>query len=166
MPNYFMLKTTILCLPFYYIGIYIKKRSFLVDDGAMSRIPLWILIMGFISSLVFSYINGTVYLTTCDVSRSYILFLMSSIIGCICLFCMLQRLTRKSFSLIETISEGTLLIMSLHYLLIKPIVTFIPLDGFWGWMVDSMIIMGITTILVYLSKKYCPVLIGKKNILK
>lgn len=52
------------------------------------------------------------------------------------------------FSLIEKISVGTLLIMSLHYLLIKPLVSFIPSDGFCGWMVDSMIILGITTLLV------------------
>lgn len=83
MPNYFMLKTTILCLPFYYIGIYIKEKSFLVEDGAMSRIPLWILIMGFISSFVFSYINGTVYLTTCDVGRSYIFHQSSAVFVCL-----------------------------------------------------------------------------------
>ena len=161
-----MIKTTILCLPFYYIGFYVKEKRFMIEGGAMSSIPLWVLIMCFITSLVFSYINGTVYLTTCDVGKSYILFLMSSIIGCFCLFGILQQLLRKSFSLVETISEGTLLIMSLHYLLIKPMVSFISSDGFWGWMVDSMIIMSITTILVYFSKKYCPVLIGKKSILK
>lgn len=166
LPNYFMFKTTILCIPFFYIGYYIKVKKFMMEDGIVSRIPLMVLILGFVISLVFSYINGNVYLSTCDVGKSYILFLFSSIIGSICLFGILQRLSRRSFSMIETISEGTLLIMSLHYLLIKPLITVIPSDGFWGWMLDSVMILGATTLLVYLAKRYCPVLIGKKSILK
>lgn len=70
-PNYFMLKTTVLCLPFYYIGFYVKEKRFMLEGGVVSRIPLLAFFMGFIISLVFSYINGTVYLTTCDVGKSY-----------------------------------------------------------------------------------------------
>ena len=86
LPNYYMLKTTILCLPFYYLGCNVKVRGYLDEGGKISKIPMFVLIICFIVSLVFSYINGTVYLTTCDVGKSYILFLMSSIIGSISMF--------------------------------------------------------------------------------
>ena len=166
MPNYFMLKTTVLCLPFYYIGFYIKEKRFMTEGEGVSRIPLPVFIGGFIISLVFSYINGTVYLTTCDVGKSYILFLMSSILGSICLFGILQRLTKKSFSLVEMISEGTLLIMSVHYLMIKPIIALIPSSNVFYWLVDSFIILTITICLIIIAKRYCPVLLGKQKIIK
>ena len=166
MPNYFMLKTTVLCLPFYYIGFYIKEKRFMTEGEGVSRIPLPVFIGGFIISLVFSYINGTVYLTTCDVGRSYVLFLVSSILGSICLFAILQRLIKKSFSLVEMISEGTLLIMSVHYLMIKPIIALIPSSNVFYWLVASFIILTITIGLIIIAKRYCPVLLGKQKIIK
>lgn len=67
---------------------------------------------------------------------------------------------------IETISGGILLIMSVHYLMIKPLTALIPGSNVVFWMIDSLIILFITYVLILISKKYFPVLLGKYRVFK
>ena len=168
-PNYFMLKTTIVCMPFYYLGCCLKKYKAFDECSMLARLPWWgILIIIFIY-LGCSKSNGQVNLTTCSLGESYLLFLVSGTLGSIALLETLRRLSKrsnKSNKIIVTISEGTLLIMSVHYLMIKPIITIIPTSTVLYWLLDSSIILAITYCLILISKHYCPVLLGKQIVLK
>ena len=164
--NYFMIKTTILCVPFYYLGVYVKEIGLLKEGSLMTKQPLWVIVLGFAVSLVASRLNGMVNLTTCEIETSYLLFLLSGSLGSISMFELLRRLTTKTNNIIRNISEGTLLIMSVHYLLIKPITTFLPSTNVFMWIIDSFIILSITYCLILLSKRCCPVLLGKQIVFK
>lgn len=161
-----MIKTTILCVPFYYLGVYVKEIGLLKEGSLMTKQPLWVIVLGFAVSLVASRLNGMVNLTTCEIETSYLLFLLSGSLGSISMFELLRRLTTKTNNIIRNISEGTLLIMSVHYLLIKPITTFLPSTNVFMWIIDSFIILSITYCLILLSKRCCPVLLGKQIVFK
>lgn len=161
MTNIFMIKTTILCLPFYYIGVCLKTNYALIE-----KIPLWGVIVAFSIFLACSRMNGMVNLTTAETGRCYILFLISGSLGSISFFEFLRRIFNRPSRIVETISGGTLLIMSVHYLMIKPLTTLIPSATVCFWLLDSLVILGISYGLILISKRYCPVLLGKQKIIK
>ena len=153
-------------MPFYYAGGIMKLYRVMEHDSKLSQTPLWVLIVAFAISLLCSKINGAVNLTTCDIGKNYCFFLISGGLGSICLFEFLNRTASKSVRFVENISNGTLLIMSVHYLMIKPLKLLTPSDGIVIWLFDSVIIILITYILILISKKYCPILIGKYKLFK
>ena len=161
-----MIKTTILCVPFYYLGACLKETGLLKEGSMMTKQPLWIILIGFVVSLVASKLNGMVNLTTCEIETSYLLFLLSGSLGSISMFELLRRLITKTNKIIRNISEGTLLIMSVHYLMISPITKILPSTSIWMWIIDSFIILTMTYCLILLSKRFCPVLLGKQKVFK
>lgn len=166
MPNYFMLKTTIVCMPFYCLGSCLKEYKMLGEGQMLAKLPWWGIVVIVSLFLLCSKLNGKVNLTTCSLGLSYLLFWVSGTLGSIGLFEIIRRLTKRSNKVIETISEGTLLIMSLHYLMVKPMITVIPTSNVFYWLADSFVILAITFSLILLSKRYCPVLLGKQIIFK
>ena len=166
MPNYFMMKTTIVCVPFYYLGSCLKVYESLGEDTTLAKLPWWCIVTIITIFLVCSKLNGKVNLTICSLGMNYLLFLVSGTLGSIGLFEILRRLKFSSNRVIEIISEGTLLIMSVHYLMIKPMITLVPASNVFYWLVDSFVILTMTFGLIVLSKRFCPVLLGKHKVFK
>ena len=73
---------------------------------------------------------------------------------------LIYKILNHSNNYVQLISEGTLLIFALHQSIFWPLREFMPKGNLWTLGIALMAIVVLSG-LVWLSRRYCPVFIGK-----
>lgn len=74
-----------------------------------------------------------------------------------------SKVCTKSIKLIELISEGTFLVMSVHYMMLNTVMKIFPENG-WGIIMTALMTLALCTGAIWFCKKYFFAL-GKINYL-
>lgn len=161
--NILMFKTTLLCLPFFLFGHLISKNA-LTDKLLKIKVEyLYLLLIPLLISFIIGYRNGTNVIIFCTYGQNIIIFYIVAIVISSILIIYSHKICTKRIKLIELISEGTFLIMSVHYMMLKTIMQFFPEKG-WSMIITALIALIICTGAVWLCKKYFPFALGKIKI--
>ena len=107
-------------------------------------------------------IDKSINVFRCETGESYVLFITSAVVISIIYMVLVKNFLNKRNIIIENISDGTLLILALHFKAITLLGLYLPFNIVSGF-ISSLVIMGVSYILIILSKKYCPILIGKMS---
>lgn len=159
--DYFQLKTACFCVPFFVIGRYLRPLLEYV------KTKWWVAVFVFVAFL-FGIILGRwntpdemPNVLWCRYGDSIFVYYVSSIMLSISLLVLIAYLFKNiHFSITETLSKGTLLILCLHLPLCWQIPQFTE-NTILMPIANYLIIMIISYFLIRLSEKYLPFMIGK-----
>ena len=162
--DYFQMQTSIVCLPFFLFGWIAKKNDFLGYANRLifqcrTLIICMIIGVGFLLGIY----NGMVNALTCETGKNVIVYYAVGFVISASLMWLCSILLVVKSKLIQSISEGTILILAVHLAMIDGLTYVFKLSMLWS-IVSSVIIMGICVIIVLFAKRYCPILIGKKKL--
>ena len=156
--DYYMLGSSIMCIPFFFLGFWLQKTRaipFEIKYGTF----IWIVILSF--AIWVSYINGRIDIIKCNFGHNITLFYFDSIVVSLSFLYLSMRYLNIGNKVIRHLSDGTFLIMAIHYVMIKPIRYLCGVNSYGIF--ESIIIMGICYCLILISKRYFPLLIGNKK---
>lgn len=106
--------------------------------------------------------NGKVAIQSCTYGHNIILFYWIAITISFILIIFALKICTLQIKLIEVISEGTFLIMSVHYMMLNTIMKLFPING-WGMVMTALMTLALCTAAILFCKKYFPFALGKLN---
>lgn len=162
--DYFQLCTTIMCYPFFLMGIILKKYNAFELPNKIKPIIRYLLILFILCVLVYLMkFNGFANIFRCVTGNSILLYYLICVsFSCLILYIFSKLFTKES-TIILTISSGTVLILGLHRMFLLGIIHTLPKNTFTAIIV-SFIVMLICYPLIVLAKKYFPVLLGSRGV--
>lgn len=159
--NYFQVWEAFICLPFFMIGNSMKKHNWhkCLDSWkpVLKEIPL---VAAFAAGVVISNMNGGVNIFRCSPGKDPMLFYISATLMAASLTILVYHLLNFRCSYIQLVSEGTLIIFALHQSMLWPLHGIMN-GTLWMALAVATTAMLILSGLAWLSRKYCPILIGK-----
>lgn len=159
--DYFQLKTACFCLPFFVIGHYLRP---LLEYAKTKWGMAVIAIVAFLLGIILGRWNTPDEMPNvlwCRYGDNIFAYYVSSIMLSISFLILITYLFKNiHFSITETLSKGTLLILCLHLPLCWQIPQFTE-NMFLMPIINYLIIMVISYFLIRLSEKYLPVMMGK-----
>lgn len=159
----FLPQRAIIAYPFFLIGIYIKKHMTLLSMTKQWSIGLFLL--SFITLFLFSFYLGTFDLYNCNLNY-FPAYYFLGITGFIFIYIISYKLSYKFGNppFIQNISNGTLVILGLHIIILSLLNKLINYINFTG---KGELLSIITIFVLYyptiLILKHFPLLIGKLN---
>lgn len=169
--NYpFSILNIFLSYPFFTIGYNIRNHHFKTFEKSrifLTKHPIinfcFIIISGFITYYISYYFNGIAYMYNHAFGNNLLLFYISALFGSICIFALCQYVSSFRVNMIEILSNGTVLIVGLHIILINYSNYIIDLTS----ILQSILLALVYTLLFYypiiITSKLCPWVLGKKT---
>lgn len=161
----------ILCFPFFYLGIYIRE----INSKRIFNLNVLLLLLLLQFSVCLSEINGSTNLMLSDFKMGYVLFIINTFPMTLFLMNLFskipprpseaceQRGIDKLTSIVVTISNGTLLILGIHGILIGIFNFFSKYSVLVSSITANVLrILCVNHMLSYyfVVKKYMPILLG------
>lgn len=160
--DWFKIGSTLLCLPFFIFGIWLKQdglvEKVVSKDNAKLKACACVMITG--AALYEGYCNGAVDCIQSQYGDSLFTFYCVGTILSLMFICLCRILLNFESKVLRNISQGTLLILSVHYAMIGPLNSILGKYN-WGFIAIATIIMLVCYILILFCKRWMPVLIGK-----
>ncbi|SEA55254.1 Fucose 4-O-acetylase [Xylanibacter ruminicola] len=171
----------IVCFPFFYLGIYVREMSVEKRERLFSLSQIWLVLL-FASSLILSSINGPVNVMLSEYGKNFVLFIINTLPMTLFLINIFMRFTspnskydinastiktmrNKITSVVTVISDGTLLILGIHGIIIGFFKMAFQNTSFFSNpfrpLCCACIVMIICYPLIILAKKRMPILLGK-----
>ena len=166
--NYFMIITTALCYPSFAIGMSLKKYNvFERTYNVLGKFKIYscaclFLVLGIL--IILGVKNGHVDMVQCLYGKSLIVFYLITNLISIVFIMLCNLLLRNENIIIKNISNGTLLILALHFPIMSTIKLIYDFNTPLSKLMLGVIIMFICYIGILLSKKYFPILLGKTKL--
>lgn len=114
--NYYQLTAFLLAFPFYCCGAWMRSAD--VVGRLRLRRRAWLYALGFLAlSFALLPLTGSINLNDLCVGQGFPLYYLAGMVGILFFLALAQRLPR--LRVVETISEGTLVILGLHMMLIQ-----------------------------------------------
>lgn len=158
--NFFQVFAAVICFPFFVVGAWMKEHKGyqLPIKHALLRYAVIFAQIGF--GLYIAHLNGSVNIFRCRPGDIVPVFYLSAIIVSVGLIQLIYHLLNRRNAYIQLISEGTLLIFALHQSIFWPLREWMPKGNLWALAIALGAIVVLSG-LVWLSRRHCPVLIGK-----
>jgi len=158
--NFFQVFAAVICYPFFVIGT-------LMNNWKGYRLPIrWASICYLIAlsqvviGLWLAHMNGFVNIFRCNPGDVVPLFYLSATLVSVGLMQLVYYAFNRPNCYIQLVSEGTLIIFALHQSIFWPLRGWMPQGNFWALSIALVAVVGLSG-LAWLSRRYCPVLIGK-----
>lgn len=150
-----------LSYPFFIIGLTLKKYKELLnkDFGKKNEIAMFlffILITG-----ICTYFNGNVWVYLNDYGKNFILYIIGGFCGTAIIFILCKWLNNIKLSVVSTISNGSIVILGLHFMFIGYTKITPSLD-----FVSALVLLLLFVPVIKLCEKQCPYIIGVYRIKK
>lgn len=152
-----------LALPFFYAGMYCKKKCFNLKFNAKLSLPT--IIIGGVILCILSQKNGCVFMYTGHYGNMLSLFFANAFIGIFIILVFAKYIGCRMASLVETISIGSILILGFHGHLLT-LYKVIPTSCLMGdsfKYIYSLLVLIVFVPIITVTKKYCPILIGARK---
>lgn len=151
----FFLQRTCACFPFIALGYMCKERQWLQRLFAIKFLP-YILLGIYVAGVIY---NGCVGLFSWSFGHNVFLYYSIALIGCIDFFLIVNRFKIGGGNLLITISNGTIVILCLHRLMISLFRDHLHIDAFMG----SLIICAACYPFILFFNRYMPWFVGKSK---
>lgn len=159
--NYTQIFAAIICFPFFIIGTILKRyegHNMFDKLHRVSQIGLPICWM--IIGLIIAHHNGFVNIFRCTPGDIVPLFYLSATLTSVGLLLLIRYTLDCTNSFVQLVSEGTLIIFALHQSIFWPLRELMPQGNLWSFAIALTAIVALSG-LAWLSRRYCPALIGK-----
>ena len=164
--DFFQLKTTMLSFQFFVFGYALKNRF----NGDIFKhfkkpVSISICVVGILLLLIIGWrYVGTVNLFRGKMGDNIILFVIVSYGVSYLLIKLFEILHLKNNDAIKHYSGGTLFVVCTHQTLILAICHFVSCDRFLAPFLVTIFILLVSFPIIILFEKYCPLMLGKRNI--
>lgn len=151
-----------LCYPFFILGIWLRSNNMIekIVSSLQRGLALAATFLLTIGAIYEGYINGMVDCISSKYGTSIFTFYVVAVILSIAFMLLNRMLFNTELKVLKLLSEGTLLILSCHYVMISPLNALFGKYKF-GFLLITAIILAICCIMIWISKKWFPLLIGK-----
>lgn len=151
----------LLSYPFFIIGLTLKKHKELLnkDFGKKNEIAMFLFFI--LLTSICTYLNGNVWVYLNDYGKSFILYIIGGFCGTAIIFILCKWLNNIKLSVVSTISNGSIVILGLHFMFIGYTKITPSLD-----FVSALIILMLFIPVIKLCEKQCPYIIGVYRIKK
>lgn len=162
--DYFQWATTCICLPSYIMGYYVRHYNWLsIPDQIHSvKIRTTLILLLLFGFAVVGRLNGRVNVFTCAVGHDItIYYIVSSLLSFMILYAISKMMSAKN-KFVEIISSGTILILAMHVVMIDGLCYDVQMNSLLSILV-GIVIMVISIMLIMLSLRYFPFILGKST---
>ena len=175
--DYFQLNSTMLSYHFFVFGYYLRYYhkidliNKLIEKNGKKKISVLLIIimlMAIMIGCVNAYYgknlngHGMTNLFRCVVGYSLFISLLVAYIISYCIILLLHLYLNFDLSVIKTISNGTLLILCTHLTVLYWLQLLFDSSKIGIPLLLTIVVMSLSYLLILLSSKYFPLLIGKK----
>lgn len=158
--NFFQVFASVICFPFFVIGASLKEYKGYQLPFKNAFLCYAVILVQIVLGLYIAHLNGFVNIFRCRPGDCVPLFYLAATLVSIGLIQLIYKILNHSNNYVQLISEGTLLIFALHQSIFWPLREFMPKGNLWTLGIALMAIV-ILSGLAWLSRRYCPVFIGK-----
>lgn len=162
--DFFQIATTCICFPSYIMGYYIRHLNLLSVPEKIRSVKMrsFILSLLFLALVILGKYNGRVNVFTCAVGHDIMIYyIVSSLLSFLSIYAISKTLnTRRKY--IEIISNGTILILAIHVAMIDGMSYGVHMNSMLSVLL-GVFIMVISTLLIKMSLRYIPFVLGKSN---
>lgn len=157
--DYYQGGTSLLCFPFFAIGHELRKLTL---PSWSTTIKVSVSIFCVVLFVLISTIAGgeSYNVFHCRTGSSILLFYFVTSSMCVIFLILVFCIFNFQCKIIETLSNGTLLILATHLIIYWKIPQFTSPELLFQ-VVSLLIILFVSYWLIYYSERFCPVLIGK-----
>ncbi len=151
----------LLSYPFFIIGLTLKKHKELLnkDFGKKNEIAMFLFFI--LLTSICTYLNGNVWVYLNYYGKSFILYIIGGFCGTAIIFILCKWLNNIKLSVVSTISNGSIVILGLHFMFIGYTKITPSLD-----FVSALILLMLFIPVIKLCEKQCPYIIGVYRIKK
>ena len=165
--DYLQLKSLTLSMPFFGAGQWLK-RSYIMESICSKWNRFLILAISIFLFVGFFYLGNIISplnhldIFNCYIGSNILLFYLITFSLAFLFLILCRTLLNYHSNIITTYSNGTLLILGIHLMIFWKIPKISVTSIIYSF-ISLSIILFISFYLIYLSEKYCPILIGKKK---
>ena len=164
--DYFQWRTTVLCFPFFCVG-WIWRSYFNFCIPFKKTVLIIILLVVFVGATIGGMYNSEHWqhglnVFHCRIGKNILFFYVVAFTMSITFMCLCRLLLNVKCIIIERLSKGTLLILATHLIIFWKIPK-LPIPDILQQLCSLVIVMLISYLLIVLSERYCPILIGKRK---
>lgn len=155
--------SSLLCMPFFLMGIWLRKRD------VIERLMSWIIknklsVLSLLLLIAISFyegrFNGKVDVINLQYGNSIVVFYVVAAILSLGFMLLCRICFNRASKVLRLLSEGTLLVLSVHYVMISPLNALFGKYQF-GFIVVTGVILLFCLLLIGISKRWLPIMIGK-----
>lgn len=159
--DYFQWQTSIICMPFFLIGTFVRKYKCIEKIAHSSGLIKYVLLpfVTIIAIFVGSR-NGFVNVFTGVVGDDILIFYITSIMISFSVMTICYIAFTKSNQIVTTISNGTILILGLHVMFIDGIIYKCNMNLFIEFTIPIIVLIMCYILIVFVMNT-CPPLLGK-----
>ena len=160
--DYFQLRTMVLCMPFFVAGYYLKLLDALRYTAKINKIVLIICAALFFIAIIILAGDQSINVFRNNVGNNILTFYIVTFSLSFISMTLCSILFNRRSKIVETLSQGTLLILATHLIIFWKIPK-LPIPDILQQLCSLVIIMLISYLMIVISERYCPILIGKRK---
>lgn len=145
----------LLSYPFFIIGLILRKYKEALNNGFGRNKETLMFLITIIITSVCTYLNGNVWVYLNDYGNSFMLYIIGGISGTAIIYILSKWLDNIRLSVVTTISNGSIVILGLHYMLIGYTKITPSLD-----FISALLLLLLFVPVIKLCEKYCPLVLG------
>lgn len=152
----------LLSLPFFVLGYFFKPYK-----QKLSELTFRFLIFGGLTSVLIVFVcgqyNDIVMLYRCSFGNNIVFCMIGGIAGTIVVFAISKLLSYYFGDLGRVLGGGTLVVLAVHYDIMKIVSRFLEITGYWLY-IESFIILLFCYPIILFVKNNLPILYGKNRV--
>jgi hypothetical protein len=153
--------SVLVCMPFFLIGVYLKKIKQQLCKLHNCCFEVGLLICAFLLLMICGNYNGYVWMYLCDYGNNYALFIIGGMAGTCMLYVLSLWLSRLPYrKTIEALSKGSILIIGLHIIIVRRLIE-LPDRSLIEDLFLSLFILLCFVPLIRITELFFPILLGK-----
>lgn len=150
-----------LSYPFFIIGLALKKYKESLNKGFGKKNEIAMFLFFILITGICTYFNGNVWVYLNDYGKSFILYIIGGFCGTAIIYMLCKWLDNVRLSAVSTISNGSIVILGLHYMFIRYTKIAPSLD-----LVSALVLLLLFVPIIKLCERYCPIILGFYRIKK
>lgn len=150
-----------LSYPFFIIGLTLKKHKESLNNGFGRKNEFAMFLFFILVTSICTYLNGNVWVYLNDYGKSFILYIIGGFCGTAIIYMLCKWLDNVRLSAVTTISNGSIVILGLHFMFIGYTKISPSLD-----FISALVLLLLFVPVIKLCERYCPIILGLYRIKK
>lgn len=145
----------LLSYQFFYIGMILRNYKRQINKGFNVYYSVLMFFFAFLITYMCSMYNGHVWVFINDYGNSFLLYIVGGLSGTTLIYIISKWLDKIESSIVKTIATGSIIILGLHWQLIKYIKISPELDA-----ISAFVLLLLFVPIIRICEKKMPILIG------